>query len=171
MLTRGNAISLLRRWLTSQVWWMSPLALVFSAALGGGWWWQRQADARAEREEQRTIRDAVISKQAQIDVLTAQYIRLRDTADVHRDWPTRVAAIGMRTQILFLRDDRNRMERQLAAMEERLARPFHDTPLPPPLAGEIRLLMDGRDAQHIIAVPGGSTIQFTAQTDSGDVDR
>jgi hypothetical protein len=115
---------------------MSPLALIASAALGTGWCWQYRADARAAREEHRTLRE----------VVAAQYIRLRDTADVRHDWSARAIAVGLRSQVLLLRDERDHWERQLARLEGRPLRAFRSSSLPPPIDGDVRLMVDGQDA-------------------------
>jgi hypothetical protein len=110
----------------------------------------------------------VASKMAQADSLTAQYIRLRDTADVHRDWSARAIAVGLRSHILLLRNDRDHWERQLARLEGRPPRTFHGSSLPPPIDGDVRILVGGRNADSLVVPPGGS-VQFQAQHDSGDV--
>jgi hypothetical protein len=165
--SKPGRVNRIRRWLVAHSWWMSPLALLFNAILGGGWWWQYRAESRAERSEERTLGEAVASKADQLGPLTAAYIRLRDSADVSHDWSARAAAMGMRSQILILRDDRNRMERQLAALEGRPQRAFRDMTLPTPIGMDMRLIQNGRDAENII-MGGRESVQIEAQIDSGD---
>src|SRR5689334_19673404 len=95
---------------SSHPWWISSLLLFLSTFLGTGWCWQYHADARATREEQRHLRDQIAAKSSEVDSLIGQYIRLRDTADFRRDWSARAIAIGMRSRIITLLDDRDDRE-------------------------------------------------------------
>jgi hypothetical protein len=146
-----------------QAWWVA-WAFILVTVLG-----QCAAERRATRAEVQGLQDGIEARMAQLVPLTHQYQRLRDSVDVHHDWASRVAAIGMRSQILLLRDDRDRMERRLAELEDRDVRRFNDPTLPPRIGSGIRIMVNGRSADSTRG-GGGDTIQFQAHLDSGDVE-